>query len=322
MMTPIDDAAALIGRSQAVALATHVTPDPDAIGTLLGVGMGLRSSGKRVAMLCDDPAPASVAFLPGVDQVLHALPETFQPDLFIGLDASDPQRLGEVAQPLLSGSLPVVNIDHHVTNLNFGAVNLVVPEASSCAEVAVSVLDRLGIVIDAPIASCLMAGIVGDTRGFSTSSVSPETLRTAARLAEAGADLRAISEQVLNRRSLNGLRILGMALNTIHLDDDVVWAALKYADRKAAKLTDFHETGISNLLLSIPEAHVSASFIEQEDGRVEISMRARPGYNVAGVALSLGGGGHPVAAGCTIDGPLDTAIERVVALIKTTAKAV
>lgn len=320
-MAPIDDAAALIGRARAVAMATHVTPDPDAIGSLLGMGSGLRALGKQVAMLCDDPAPASVSFLPGVEQMRQALPDIFQPDLFIALDASDPQRLGEIAQPLLSGSIPVLNIDHHVTNLDFGAVNLVNPDASSCAEVVVSVLDRLGVAIDANIAACLTAGIVGDTRGFSTSNVTPLTLRTAARLVEAGADLREISEQVLNRRSLSGLRLLGLALNNIQLEGDIVWASIRYADRKAANLGASHETGVSSILLAAPEAHVSASFVEQEDGRVEVSMRARPGYNVAAVALSLGGGGHPVAAGCTIDGPLDTAIGRVVGLIKTMAKA-
>ena len=319
-MAPLDDAARLIRRANAIALATHVSPDPDAIGSLLGAGGALRTLGKRVAMLCDDPPPGSVDFLPGLKDVRSTLPRGFKSDLFIGLDASDPGRLGEVAQPLMNGAFPVLVIDHHVTNPNFGAVNVVEPETSSCAEVLLKLLDKLKIKPDRKIATCLMAGIVGDTRGFSTSNVTPATLRSAARLAEAGADLREISERVLSRHSLEGLRLLGLALGDVHFDNEIIWSAIPFEKRKAAGLADSHEAGVSNILLTVPEARVSAAFVEQADGRVDVSMRARPGSNVAKVALELGGGGHPAAAGCTIDGPLTVAVERVLGLLQKMSK--
>lgn len=319
-MAPLDDAARLIRRANVIALATHVTPDPDAIGSLLGAGGILRQMGKRVALLSRDPIPDSVAFLPGAASIRRTLPRGFKADLFIGLDASDPQRLGDVAGPFLDGSIPVLVIDHHVTNLNFGSVNVVEPDTSSCAEVLIKLLDKLKVTLDRAIATCLMAGLVGDTRSFSTSNVSPATLRSAARLAEAGADLRDITEKVLNHRSLNGLRLLGLALSDAHLEDGIIWSAIPFQKRKAASLVDTHEAGISNMLLSAPEARVSVSFSELADGRVEVSMRARPGNNVAKVALALGGGGHPVAAGCTIDGPLDQAIGRVLGMIRSGSK--
>lgn len=319
-MTPIDEAVALIRRANSIAIATHATPDPDAIGTLLGLGAALRSAGKRVAMLCDDVAPPSVAFLPGVDEVSQALPDGFQPGLFVGVDASDPQRLGKVSEPLLSGAIPVLNIDHHVTNLNFGGVNVVHPTASSCAEVIVILLDALNITITPDIATCLMAGLVGDTRGFSTSSVTPDTLLAGARLLQAGANLPEINGYVLSRHSLDGLRLWGLALSSVHLEDGIAWASVVYAERQAARIPEISDTGLSNLLLTIPQARVSAVFMEQEDGLVSVSMRARSGYDVAILALSLGGGGHPAAAGCTIDGPLDSAVEQVMALLKTATK--
>lgn len=319
-MAPLDDAARLIRRASSIALATHVSPDPDAIGSLLGAGMALRSLGKRVALLCDDPPPESVLFLPGIKDVRQALPRGFKADLLIGLDASDPQRLGEAAQPLMTGTISVLVIDHHVTNPHFGSVNVIEPDTSSCAEVLIKLLDKLKIKPDRKIATCLMAGIVGDTRGFSTSNVTAETLRSGARLADAGADLRDISEQVLSRRSLDGLRLLGLALSDVHLEQGIIWSAIPFQARKTAGLADSHETGISNMLLTVPEARVSAAFVEQADSRVDVSMRARPGNNVAKVALALGGGGHPVAAGCTIDGPLDDAVERVLTLIRKMSK--
>jgi phosphoesterase RecJ-like protein len=110
-------------------------------------------------------------------------------------------------------------------------------------------------------------------------------------------------------------------LSNLSIKDGIIWSVIPFAVRKAANLVEFHESGMSNMLLTVPEANVSAAFTELADGKVEVSMRARPGYNIATVALSLGGGGHPAAAGCTIDGPLEAAVERVIHLIRTTAKA-
>ncbi len=320
-MRSIDEAAKLIRRAESIAIATHTTPDPDAIGSLLGLGTALRSCGKRVAMLCDDVVPPSVAFLPGVSDIAQALPDGFTADLFIGVDGSDTQRLGKVSESLLSGPTPVLNIDHHVTNLKFGTVNVVMPDTASCAEVIAILLDVLEITITPAIATCLMAGLVGDTRGFSTTSVRPETLLAGSRLLQAGADLPVINDFVLYRHSFDTLRLWGLALSDIHLEEGIAWASVGFESRIEAHIPEISDTGLSNLLLTIPQALISAVFVEQEDGLVSVSMRARTGYDVASIALSLGGGGHPAAAGCTIDGPLDGAVERVTTLLKAAAKA-
>lgn len=313
-MSPIEDAARLIKASNRVAIATHVSPDSDAVGSLLGLGLALRTLGKEVALLCDDPAPARLRFLPGSDGI--AASTDLQADLFIGVDASDPERLGKISAAWLSGDIPVLNIDHHVTNTGFGAINLVDPQAAATTEVLLPLLDALGVALTADIATCLATGLVGDTRSFSTSNVTPSTFLVAARLLEAGIDLAMITELVFNRRSLSMLRLWGLGLANLFMEDGVIWTAVPLAARREVGLREIGDTGMSNLLISVDDANIAAVFTEQPEGKVDISFRARPGYDVAGVALSLGGGGHTLAAGCVIAGTLDEAVARVVPLLK------
>ncbi len=315
-MIPLSDLAGQVRAVQRIALATHVEPDPDAIGSLLGLGHALSGLGKDVALLCDDVPPSEVLFLPGVERVAKALPDEFVPQAFIGLDASDAERLGKVSAPLLESSIPVIIIDHHITNLNFGTLNVVDPKSSATAELLLHVLDALGAPITQDIAVCLMTGLVGDTRGFSTDSVTPATLRAAARLVEAGAGVAAIYERIFEVRSFDTLRLWGLALNSAHLEDGVIWTSLSIASRKEHGLIHAGDKGLSNLLLTAEEASISAVLTEQFNGQVVCSFRARPGLDVATVSLALGGGGHPLAAGCTVDGPLDEAVTRVVGLLK------
>jgi phosphoesterase RecJ-like protein len=313
-MTPIEEAVRLIKTASRIAIDTHISPDSDAIGSLLGLGMGLRSLGKQVALLCDDPVPSKLKFLPGSDEVVSRT--DLQVELFIGVDASDTQRLGKCGAEWLAAGIPVLNIDHHITNLSFGTVNIVEPQAASTTEALLPLLDALGVMLTEELATCLAAGLIGDTRAFSTSSVTPNTLRFAARLVEAGADLAGLTEVVFNSRSLAVLRLWGLGLSNLHLEDGVIWTAIPVAARRETGLRDFSDTGLSNVLLSAQEANIAAVFTEQTDGNVDVSFRARPGLDVAGVALSLGGGGHPQASGCLIKDTLEETIARVIPLLK------
>ncbi|HEC24094.1 MAG TPA: bifunctional oligoribonuclease/PAP phosphatase NrnA [Chloroflexi bacterium] len=312
----LNEAVALIRASQRIAIAAHVSPDVDAIGSTLGLGLALQSLGKQVLLLSEDGVPENLRFLPGAGLLRDALPPDFVPDLFIGLDSSDPDRLGDIVRPLLDGRIPVLNVDHHITNLNFGAINVVMPECAATAEVIVVLLDALGVPLGEDVAGCLMAGLVGDTRGFSVASVTPATFEVAARLLAAGADLAAISEAVLNRRSVGILRFWGVALSNLHLEDGLLWATVSLEERRRLDLMEIQKPELTNVLISAEEAEVAVLFTEKPDGLVDVSFRAKPGHDVAGVALALGGGGHPLAAGCEIEGPLDSAVRRVIGLLR------
>lgn len=318
----LQDVTTLIQDAQRIAIASHVDPDPDAIGSLLGLGLALRERGKEVAMLCDGPVRDSMTFLPAAEDIRTELPGDFTPELFIGLDSSDPARLGEAAQALMSDEkVRTLVIDHHATNLRFGDVNFVQVEAASTAEMVLLVLDELGHPLSKPIADCLMVAFLGDTVGFSVSSVTPQTMRLAARLIEAGAEIHRLSDRLFNNRTLEEVQLWGMGMLNTTLEDGVLWSVITWEARQAHGLEDASRSRLSNMLLTVGAADVAASFAENEDGTVDISFRARPGSDVGSVALELGGGGHKLASGCTLAGPLDETIERVIPMLKAAAQA-
>jgi phosphoesterase RecJ-like protein len=217
----------------------------------------------------------------------------------------------------LNSDVSTINIDHHMTNLNFGAVNLVQAERASTAEILLQLIDALDVQLDEPTAICLLAGMVTDTQGFTTANVTPATLEAASRLVAAGADLAYIANMAYSRRSLPALRLWGIGLANMRLEEGILWTTLSRAARCAEGLDEVTDRGLSSLLISADEANIAAVLQEKPDGRIEISLRARPGYDVASVALALGGGGHLLAAGATIDGPLDEAVKLVIGMLKT-----
>lgn len=311
----------LIQRSQRVAVVCHITPDPDAIGSLLGLGILLRDLGKEVTLLCDDPVPRSLQFLPGANSVLAGLPNGLSPDVLIAVDSSDAERLGKVVVPLLASGIDVLVIDHHITNLAYGKVNLVNPRWSSAAEGVVELARALGAVLSPEAAACLLTGVVGDTRSFSTASTTPDSLRTAATLIEAGADIQSITELVFSRKSADVLRLWGLGLHNIQIDGGIIWSIIPFEERVRLGVQDTNGSGLSNVLISAEEANIAAVFTEQPDQSIDASFRARPGYDVAAVALSLGGGGHALAAGAKLKGPLEETARKVVGLLKLASSA-
>lgn len=315
-MTILSEIARGLGEAERIAVVSHVDPDPDAIGSTLGLTLALRSLGKTVVALNDDGAPAETAFLPGADTLVKQVPDGFAPEVLVCLDSSDTVRLGEVAAPFLSAGIPVYNVDHHVTNLKYGSLNLVDSHAASAAEMLPALIDAVGAPLDQDAASCLLAGMIGDTRSFSTSSVTGDTLRTAARLVDAGADAMSITEAVFSSSDYKTLRMWGIALSNARLEKGVIWTTITAGERRDKGLNGVGATGMSNLLLTASEANISAVLTEQDDGSVRLSMRARPEFNVAEVALDLGGGGHPAAAGATLDGPVPSAARKVIPRLK------
>jgi phosphoesterase RecJ-like protein len=305
----------LLSRSQHIAAAAHIMPDPDAIGSLLGFGLAMRGIGRQVTLLCDDSVPHSVRFLPGADTIKSSMPANSPIDLFVSLDASDVERLGKVAEPFFAANIPVLVIDHHITNIGFGTVNLVNSEWSATAEGVVDLLHEMQIPLTLEIATCLLAGLVGDTRSFATANTTPASMIAAAELMRAGADIRYVSEMLYNRRTLDSLRIWGIGLSHIEVEKGVFWSVIPLDERQKQGIRETNGSGLSNLLVSVEDAKIGAIFTEQADGIVDASFRARPGYDVAAVALALGGGGHAAAAGAKLQGPLLETARRVVALL-------
>jgi phosphoesterase RecJ-like protein len=299
-----------------------VSPDGDAIGSLLGLGLGLQALAKQPTLACADAPPDKFSFLPGFESIVDTIdPGSF--DLVIGLDSSDPLRLGRVYKADRLAGVPLINIDHHVTNLYFGDVNLVDTGAASTAEIILTLLDHLGVSIDEDgtpnktgIASCLLTGIVTDTLSFRTSNVTPRVLKAALRLVEAGASLSQVTHFAFNQRPLNELSLLAVGLNRLQTEAGLAWSEISLADRYACGDRGNSDAGLVGMLARTKEVHMAAVFAEKENAQVEISFRADPGFDVSQLALSLGGGGHPAAAGCTIEGPLEAAKAQVLPMMR------
>ncbi len=307
---------ALVLSARDIVVVTHVAPDGDAIGTLLGLGYALRRLGKHVTLVVDGRAPAEFLFLPGAATIGETL-DNARTDLVIAVDCGDEPRMGSVGAQALATGAPVINLDHHVTNTQFGTVNLVVTAAVAAAEIVYDWLPRLGVLPDYEIAVCLLTGLVTDTLCFRTNNVTSPVLAKAQRLMEAGASLHDIVQQTVDRKSLATLRLWAVVMPTMHMEKDgIIWAVIDRAARARAGFTEDRDGGLVSLLISVDEANVAIVFREKDDGRIEIGFRAVSGYDVSRVAVALGGGGHALASGCTTDGPLEAVISRTLGLLR------
>ena len=313
--TTLKQASQLIRSAHCPLLICHISPDGDAVGSLTGLGLALHQMGLNPIMACPDPIPERFGFVPGIETIVQDVSETF--DLVISLDSSDLKRLGHFPQMPAFGSVPLINIDHHLTNLNFGDVNLVDSHASSAAQVVLRLLEYMSVPLDADIATCLLTGIVTDTRGFRTSNVTIQVMEAALRLMKAGASLPYITHNGFNRRPTAVILLWRAALELLQIKDRVIWTSIPMAMRRAVGYAGNGDAGLVSFLVSADDADAAAVFVEGEDGRIEVGLRAVPGLDVAQVALLLGGGGHALAAGCTLTGPMEEAQARVLAALWT-----
>lgn len=308
---PIESAALIkhIWRAQTFLIMTHISPDSDAVGSLLGLTHALRALGKSVTPACSDALRDRFDILPGHAEVVTQGAGLF--DLAIALDCGDESRLGPVWTNLPAPRPLLINIDHHISNTRFGEINWVDPGAASTAELVLQVIDQLGIALNRDIATCVLYGIIGDTLGFRTPNTTAQTLQYAQRLMEAGASLNESIDHQFNRRSQALVCLWGKAITAMKTKNRIAYTAISKAMRDACGMVTA-DLGLSSFLVSIDDVDRAAVLVENDNGQVEISLRARQGYEVSSAAVALGGGGHPLAAGATIDGPLEAATRRVI----------
>jgi len=276
----------------------------------------LVQKGKQPVVTCTHPVPENLAYLPGADAYVRDVPEDIDIDLVVAVDMSDLKRTGGIYKDAWWGRIPLLVIDHHETNDQFGDVNIVEPEAAATAIPLVALIEGLGVPVRDEIATCLLVATLTDTRGLRTSSTTPEVLAFVAQLIEAGADYMQIVQKTLDAVPYQQMRGWGVALNRLQLEDSIAWTAFPLAEKEALGIGDEDDLDLGNLLSRIAEAKVIASFLEMRDGTVKISFRSRPGYNVALIAKALKGGGHRQASGCSVPGTLDEAVKQVLPMLR------
>ncbi len=280
----------------------HIVPDGDAVGSLLGLSRALTSLGKSCSLACADPIPSKLDFLPGVQDIVASPPNS--EDVIVTVDCSDIERLGSLYDRTVFASRPVINIDHHVTNTGFGTVHLV-QSLPSAAEIVLALLRSLQVPLDRDIATALLTGLVTDTRCFRTGNVTARQLRTAVLLTEAGASLTEITELVFNREPVSTVCLWGQSLTNVRVRNRIMWTEINRDLMRQCGASPNDDNGLVSFLASRTGVDVAIVFRETDDGRVDASMRAGPGWDVSQAAFRLGGGGHARAAGCTVTGEMD-----------------
>ena len=306
MQAEVARAKQLLDGASRVAVVAHERPDGDAVGSMLALCLSLRELGKQAHSVLSGGLPGRYAFMPGSAEVQRRIPEGVA--LVITVDAADLGRLG------LSDVREVhINFDHHPSNTRFAAVNLVDPAASATTALLYRLAPELGLPITPAVAENLLAGLVTDTIGFRTPNVTPETLRLAAELIEAGANLEHVYRKGLVDRTYLAVRYWGQGLSKLERQGDLIWTSLSLTDRKSVGYPGPDDADLIEVLSAIEEARVAVVFVEQSERQVKVSWRARPGIDVAAVANQFNGGGHTLAAGAVVEGGLKEVMDRVLA---------
>jgi phosphoesterase RecJ-like protein len=291
--------------AQRILIFSHIRPDGDAIGSLIGLGLALQDAGKQVQMVLRDGLPAGYRHLKGSDQILRS--PSGEADLIIVVDVSDISRIGDG----FGVTQPDIQVDHHITNLNFAKINLVQPEAVATAEILAKVIPLWDLSITLPVAEALLTGIITDTIGFRTSNMNSQALRVAADLVDLDANLPELYERALAQRSFGAARYWGKGLNSLQRDGRLIWASLTQDDRRAVGYNGNDDADLTHVLSSVIEGDISVLFIEQNDHHVKVSWRSRPGWDVSKLAVMFGGGGHPAAAGAEVNGTMEEVKKQV-----------
>lgn len=299
--------ATTLRTSPDVLIACHVAPDGDCIGASLALALAASRLGVRAVVGSADGVPEAFLDLPGADRIISTPPaEPFA--AAVAMECSTVERAGVFADALRhAGTL--INIDHHLSNAEYGHLVYWEKGAAAVGELITEVIRALGTPIDASIAQCLLAAIVTDTGVFRFTNVTPHTLRLTAELLEAGGSIHRVVERVYETRSPGGLRLLGMALAAVRLSGDgrIAWTTVTPEMLAASGARPEDTTGIVGMLRQIRGVKVALMFESTAEG-IRTSIRSRDGARANVIAETFGGGGHQAAAGFTLAGSMSDVV--------------
>lgn len=297
----------LLIRANKIVIISHRGPDGDAVGANLALRLVLKYQwNKNIISACVDPPPSYCDFLTEVNEFVLDFDKTDADALvFVDCGASYMSKFHEKKSDLFSGIPPVINIDHHASNDNFGQINIVNPGAASTTEILYEFFKFCGFKITADIATCLLNGLYFDTGSFMHSNTTPEVLNTACELLWHGADFKTISRKQFHTITIPQMKLYGRVFERMRVNDKKVVASAvseKDFDETGAKLED--TTGAIDYLNSVPDGNMCCLLHEDRKGMIKGSFRTRTEIDLAALASQFGGGGHKKAAGFSVPGHL------------------
>ncbi|WP_433118722.1 DHH family phosphoesterase [Micromonospora sp. CA-246542] len=302
-----------------VLLICHVNPDGDALGSMLGFGLGLRQFGvQRVQATFPGPpeVPEPLRGLPGLELLVPAGDADPAPDLVICFDAASESRLGALADRLSTAGAALV-LDHHASNPGFGTVNLIDPGAAATSVVADRLLARLGVTTDRAIAECLYVALTTDTGSFRFEATTPAVHQMAARLLATGISPGDISRRVFDTRPFGAVRLFGEVLGRACLEPGaadgrgLVWTTATLDDLARHGQPPYVLEALIDSVRCTAEADVSCVLKQTAPDEWAVSMRSKGAVDVSRVAVAMGGGGHRFAAGFTGRGSAEQVVEAI-----------
>jgi phosphoesterase RecJ-like protein len=291
-----------IRKRQRFVLSSHVRPDGDAIGSQLAMAFALWQMGKDVRLVNRDAPPGPLGVFPGVSRIEVASRIDDPGDAVIVMECGDLSRTG--VEGFERGF--VINIDHHLGNTNYGAVNWFEAGAAACGEMVFDLVHELGIPLTVEIATHVYIAILTDTGSFHYSSISPHTFDICRQCVEAGIDPPWIAGAIFDSNNHGRLKLFGAVLSKMELDASGRVATMYVDQRLASDCGGSYEDteGIVNLPLTVKDIEAVAFFKEAADNDWRVSMRSKGEVNVNAIAKEFGGGGHKNASGCSAKGTL------------------
>ena len=311
----LDNIIDIINKAQKIGIFTHISPDGDAIGSSLGLYLGLKQLKKDVEVITDEYSRCFY-FLPGQEEIKREGNKEY--DLAIALDCANKARLFDPMNSF-DRSKVTIAIDHHASNTYFARYNYVEGNSPAVSKTLIKILKRLNVIINVEVGTCLMAGIITDSGGFRYNTVDDETFEFAAQMLDVGVNISDIYYRTFDVKTRAQFELSSIANSRLkfYCKDRVAVTYVTKEDLKKVKAMPGDHEGIVNVGRNIEGVEVSIFLREDIDGTYRVSFRSNDMVNVSDVAEVFDGGGHVRAAGCSVDMPLDVAIKK---LVKETSK--
>ena len=301
-----------IGQRDKFLLTSHARPDGDAIGSALACCQILRLMGKQADVVFRDSVPRIYRPLPFADSVVQAdrVNGDYEAAIILECDSIQRTRLTGLDNQFL------ISIDHHQSGKPFAHVNWIDPNAVATAELVYRLAREAGVKISPGIATCLYTALLTDTGSFMFEGTNENTFALARELVLAGADPARCARGIYFAHSTAKMRLLGAALSNLQREGNLAWIWVTHEQMEKAQAKEEDCEGLVNYALAIQDVQVAAFLRELPDGRYRVSLRSKGEVNVAAVAETFGGGGHECASGCSLDGPLSAAVERILSKLR------
>ena len=295
-------------------VCSHARPDGDAVGSMLATGMLRQQMGKQADLVTVDRVPDIYRDLPGADAIRSAVHVQGAYDAVILLECDGLDRSSLTGME----NFFLINIDHHISGQAFANLNWIDCQAASAGELVYALVMAAGATVTPEMATCLYTTVLTDTGSFCYGATRAATFALARDLVLAGADPVRIAQSVFYSTSTSKMLLLGAALGNLKREGRLAWLWVSHQDMVRTCAAEEDCEGIVNYAVCIAGVEAAAFLRELPEHRIRLSLRSRGTVNVAAIAERLGGGGHKTAAGCTLEGPLPYALDRILAELRST----